>query len=60
MPGKKAHKPRDVENAGTHGVHSQAGQRRKSTGQTVGQFSRDPKGRKGQFGAAGDSPLIKK
>jgi len=56
MPGKKAHKPRNVANAGTHGIHS----RRKSEGQTVGQFGRDPKGRRGQFGGAGDAPLIKK
>jgi hypothetical protein len=60
MPGKKAHKPRNVGNAGMHGVHQQAGRGRKSSGQTEGQFSRDGKGRKGQFGGAGDSPLIKK
>lgn len=48
MPGKKAHKPRNTVNA------------RKSGGQTAGQSERDPKGRKGQYGAAGDSPLIKK
>jgi hypothetical protein len=56
MPGKKAHKPRDVENAGTHGIHLRG---RKGTGQTVGQYGHDSK-RKGQYGAAGDSPLIKK
>jgi len=60
MPGKKAHKPRNVEKAGMHGVHSQTALSRKSAAQTVGQFGRDPKGRKGQFGGAGDSPLIKK
>ena len=60
MPGKKAHKPRNTENAGLHGIHKQAGAARKSSGQTEGQFSRDGKGRKGQFAGAGDSPLIKK
>jgi hypothetical protein len=60
MAGKKAHKPRIVENAGMKGVHQKSAQGRKSTGQTEGQFSRDPKGRKGQYGAAGDAPLIKK
>ncbi len=60
MAGKKAHKPRIVRNAGMHGVHQQAAQGRKSTGQTEGQFGRDTKGRKGQYGGAGDSPLIKK
>ena len=42
------------------GVHLQLGKGRKSAGQTQGQFERDSKGRKGQFGSAGDSPLIKK
>jgi hypothetical protein len=60
MPGKKAHKPRDIEGAGIHGVHQQAARGRRSAGQTEGQFARDPKGRKGQYGAAGDSPLTKK
>jgi hypothetical protein len=60
MPGKKAHKPRNVANAGMHGVHDQAAPGRKSTGQNDGQYMRDMKGRKGQFTAAGDSPLIKK
>jgi hypothetical protein len=60
MPGKKAHVNRIVDNAGMHGIHRQAGKGRKSLGQTEGQSGRDPKGRKGQFGAAGDSPLIKK
>ncbi len=60
MPGKKAHKPRDVQNSGMHGIHAQAAPGRKSTGQTEGQYGRDTKGRKGQFTAAGDSPLIKK
>lgn len=60
MPGKKAHKPRDPGKGGAHGVHARAGHGRKSTGQTEGQFGRDPKGRKGQFGGAGDSPLTKK
>ncbi len=47
MPGKKAHKPRNIESA-------------KGRSQTRGQYERDPKGRKGQYGAAGDSPLTKK
>ena len=60
MPGKKAHKPKIVENAGMHGVHDQAAPGRKSTGQTDGQFTRDMKGLKGQYTAAGDAPLMKK
>jgi hypothetical protein len=60
MPGKKAHKPRDVENAGTHGIHQQVALGRKSAGQTSGQFERDPKRRHGQYAGAGDAPLIKK
>jgi hypothetical protein len=60
MPGKKAHKPKNVANAGMHGVHQQVAPGRKSAGQTSGQYERDPKGRKGQFTQAGDSPLIKK
>jgi hypothetical protein len=57
MPGKKAHTPRDAGNPGKLAKSSQA---RKSSGQTDGQYTRDPKGRKGQYTAAGDSPLIKK
>jgi hypothetical protein len=60
MPGKKAHHPRNVEKAGIHGVSSQPARHRKSAGQTVGQFGRDQKGRRGQFGGAGDAPLLKK
>jgi hypothetical protein len=45
---------------GTHGMHPRAGWSRKSSAQTAGQYSRDTKGRKGQYGGAGDSPLIKK
>lgn len=45
---------------GTHGMHPPAGRSRKSDAQTQGQFSRDGKGRKGQYGGAGDAPLIKK
>lgn len=60
MAGKKAHKPRIVSKTGLHGVHPQAARGRKSAGQTEGQFARDMKGRKGQYGGAGDSPLIKK
>jgi 5-methylcytosine-specific restriction protein A len=47
MPGRKAHKPRIVREP-------------KRGSQTPGQNARDPKGRKGQYGGAGDSPLIKK
>ncbi len=60
MAGKKAHKPRNAKKAGTQGVQSPTARSRKSVGQTEGQFGRDPKGRKGQFGGAGDSPLVKK
>jgi hypothetical protein len=60
MLGKKAHKPRDVENAGLHGVHASGARHRKSAGQTEGQFARDAKGRRGQYGGAGNAPLIKK
>ena len=48
MPGKKAHKPRNTQNA----------KGRKA--QTRGQNERDPKGRQGQYGGAGDAPLIMK
>lgn len=60
MPGKKAHVYKNIDNAGTKGVHKQAAPGRKSAGQTEGQYTRDMKGRKGQFTAAGDSPLTKK
>ncbi|HUB83820.1 MAG TPA: hypothetical protein VMB03_33720 [Bryobacteraceae bacterium] len=60
MPGKKAHKPRIVPGVGTHGVQRGADPARKSTGQVEGQFSRDAKGRRGQYGGAGNAPLIKK
>jgi hypothetical protein len=60
MAGKKAHKPREQGEAGTHGIHTQGPGGRKSTGQTAGQFERDPKNRKGQFSGAGDPPLMKK
>ena len=60
MPGKKAHVKKDIENAGMHGVHPPIAGARKSTGQNDGQYMRDMKGRRGQFTAAGDSPLIKK
>jgi hypothetical protein len=60
MPGKKAHKPRILENAGMHGVHQQMSGGRKSAAQTEGQFGRDMKGRKGQYSHAGGAPLIKK
>lgn len=60
MPGKKAHKPRDVGDAGKHGVQQHAGRARKSTGQTEGQFAMTRPGRKGQFEGAGTAPIIKK
>jgi hypothetical protein len=59
MPGKKAHKPRDRQESGSH-AQGVVGRARKSTGETEGQFARDPKGRKGQFTGAGDSALTKK
>ena len=60
MPGKKAHKPRDVEKAGTHSIHGEAGSGRKNFGQTAGQYARAGKGRRGQFSGAGNPGLIKK
>ena len=60
MPGKKAHKSRIVPDAGTHGVHTQPGHARRSTGETEGQYQRNIKGRRGQYGGAGNAPLIKK
>jgi len=33
---------------------------KKNAGQTRGQFERDPKGRRGQYTAAGDSAITKK
>ena len=59
MPGKKAHKSRIVEGAGIHGVHAKP-HSRKSEGETPGQFAHAGKGRRGQFGGAGNPPLIKK
>ena len=59
MAGKKAHQPRIVEGAGMHGVHAKP-HRRKSEGETTGQYTRDPKGRRGQYGGAGSAPLVKK
>ena len=52
MPGKKAHKPRNIAKAVLPG--------RKNAAQTFGQNQRDPKGRQGQYGGAGDPPLMKK
>jgi hypothetical protein len=45
---------------GAHRMHPPAGRSRRNSGQTEGQYARDAKGRKGQYGGAGDSPLIKK
>ncbi len=42
------------------GVHTKASPGRKSAGQNDGQYMRDTKGRKGQYTAAGDAPLMKK
>jgi len=36
------------------------GKHRKSAGQTEGQYERDTKGRRGQYGMAGNAPLMKK
>src|SRR5262249_38303914 len=60
MPGKKAHKSRIVDNTGMHGVRQRAAHGRKSAGETMGQFARDGKGRRGQYTGAGDAPLIEK
>jgi hypothetical protein len=62
MPGKKAHKPRTstVKNAGSKGIHAKAGGGKASASQTMGDRERDPKRRIGQFGGAGDPPLMKK
>jgi len=60
MAGKKGHKNRIVKGAGIHGVHVQGGPGRRSAGQTEGQFGRDRKGRRGQYGGAGNAPLIEK
>lgn len=60
MPGKKAHKPREAGDANVKGAHGKAGKGRKSAGQTTGHYERDPKGRKGQYTGAGESPLTKK
>ena len=60
MPGKKAHKPRNTDNAGLPGVNKRLAKGRKIAAQTPGQSERDPKGRHGQYGGAGDPPLMKK
>jgi 5-methylcytosine-specific restriction enzyme A len=60
MPGKKAHKPRDVQGAGTKGTKKQAGHARGSSAQTEGQFSGDGMGRRGQYTGAGEAPIMKK
>lgn len=60
MPGKKAHLHKNIEGAGMKGVHKQAAPGRKSAGQNEGDYMRDPKGRKGQYTAAGDSPRMQK
>jgi len=51
---------RSVSNAGSHNMHPPAGRSHKNDAQTAGENARDLKGRKGQYGAAGDSPLTKK
>ena len=60
MPGKKAHKSRNVANAGMRGVHQQTAQGRKSLGETRGEFARNAQGRRGQYSSAGTPPLTKK
>jgi hypothetical protein len=50
MRGKKTQRRKGLQTA--HG--------RKSAGQTQGQFERDVKRRRGQYGGAGDAPLMKK
>ena len=60
MPGKKAHRRRNVEHAGMHGVAEGTAHGRKSAAQTEGQYARDAKRRRGQYGGAGDPPLMKK
>jgi hypothetical protein len=60
MPGKKAHRRRDPGHVGLHGVGDPTAHGRKSAGQTQGQYERDVKRRHGQYGGAGDPPLMKK
>ena len=45
---------------GRHGIRMEPDPSRKSAGQTEGQYERDRKGRRGQYGTAGNSPLMKK
>jgi hypothetical protein len=59
MPGKKAHKPRENNEAAQAPIHG-SGKARKSAAQTQGHYERDIKRRLGQYGGAGDPPLIKK
>lgn len=60
MAGKKAHKPKNLaKDSGTKGVHKSDGGKA-GFSQTTGQAERDPKHRRGQYGGAGDAPLIKK
>jgi 5-methylcytosine-specific restriction protein A len=56
---KKARLKRGMEASGSHGVHGEP-HARKSEGETAGQYERDRKGRRGQYGSAGNSPLTKK
>ena len=57
---KRRTKRTNAAKAGVHGVQKHAGHGRKSTGETEGQFARDPKHRHGQYGGAGNPPLIMK
>ena len=60
MAGKKAHKPKNLaKDSGTKGIHKSDGGKA-GFSQTPGQSERDPKRRRGQYGGAGDAPLIKK
>ena len=59
MPSKKTHTTRDT-GYSPRKTNVKTGGSRKSAAQTGGQYERDPKRRRGQFGGAGDAPLIKK
>lgn len=61
MAGKKAHKPRNIEwYAGNKATSAKHGAGKTSISQTPGESQRDPKRRRGQYGGAGNPPLIKK
>jgi len=61
MADKKASKSRNRRNAtGKQEPKLAFTGSRKSAGQTTGHYERDPKRRRGQYGGAGDAPLIMK